>query len=77
MVAQVFSVYDATGEPAAVAPTRVPLAARENKDANGLPFEALFDARNALLGPIPVLMADAARAKDDTRRNACGRAAEG
>jgi DNA invertase Pin-like site-specific DNA recombinase len=35
MVAQVLAVHHPSGEPAAVAPTRIALAARENKDANG------------------------------------------
>jgi hypothetical protein len=36
MVAQVVITHYPSGEPAAVAPTRIPLAAREDKDANGL-----------------------------------------
>jgi hypothetical protein len=36
---------------------------------NGLPFRALFAARNACSGRSRFM--DAARAKDDTRRNAC------
>jgi hypothetical protein len=36
---------------------RIPLAARENKEDNGLPFEALSAARDALFGPIVVTQA--------------------
>lgn len=35
-------------------PGRMPLPMRDNGDASAFPFEALFAARQALFGPIPV-----------------------
>jgi hypothetical protein len=62
MVAQAHMVHHPSGEPLGVAPTRIALAARGNKDANGRPSDALFaverDNKDAnVLSILPAVLA--------------------
>jgi hypothetical protein len=48
------------------------MRASSSSPTNGLPFEALFAARDALFGPIPVVVvAEAARLAQRARVEAC------